>query len=693
MVFTLIHMTGIALLAEDPAGIANRQDSGRVSTLLETGWKFKLGDFAGATSADFKAENWEPVAIPHGWGWNQAQRGDPDYYRGPGWYRRALDLGAPASGRRYFLRCEAASTVADVYLNGQFLGEHRGAFGAFCFEITTNLSAGGKNLLAVRVSNQPEADIAPLRGDFNVYGGLYRPVELIETAVENIALTDHASTGMAWLQSSVTTHQALIDVTAEISNGSRKWQTLGLITKLLSADGQVVAGTNQTVCLAPLTTAPCWSHLSVAKPHLWDGRRDPYLYRAVVELRSAAGTVDSVEQPLGLRSYRVDPERGFFLNGRPYPVYGVCRHQDRPDKGWAISAADMEQDVTLIKEMGATAVRCCHYQQSSYFYTLCDQAGLLVWAEIPQVKAVNDTPRFEETSRNQLLDMIRQNINHPSIFVWSLFNEIGNLKTDDPEPELQDLNKVAHSEDPTRPTIGASNSTNYPQMNKIPDWLGWNNYPGWYKGHGDGLLESFGRVLDDERYTSRAGGFCVSEYGAGANPAQHENDPHQPKSDGPWHPEEWQMHAHEADWATIKARPFVWGSFVWNMFDFCVADRNEGGQLALNDKGLVTYDRRLKKDAFYFYQANWSAEPVLHITGSRFTGRTNAVTAVKIYSNASAVELFVNGVSRGRQQADGEAVFRWPKVILNPGANEIEARGKKGNRLLTDRCVWKLIAQ
>ena len=336
----------------------------------------------------------------------------------------------------------------------------------------------------------------------------------------------------------------------------------------------------------------------MSHPRLWNGRIDPYLYKAVVELRSTNGVVDSVEQPLGLRFYRVDPDKGFFLNGKSYPLHGVDMHQDWFNKGWAISHADMEENMRLIKEIGANVVRCAHYQHSDYFYSLCDKAGILVWAEIPQVNEINASPEFEENSRNQLLDLIRQNINHPSIFVWSLFNEIGLINTPDPERELQDLNNVAHSEDPTRPTIGATCTDRFPQMNKIPGLLGWNIYPGWYQGSKD----DFGAVLDKHRYDSRSGGFCVSEYGAGANIAQHEDNPKQPTPTGQWHPEEWQNEVHEAAWAAMEKRPWVWGTFVWNMFDFAVSTRHEGG-IPANDKGLVTYDRKIKKDAFYFYKA------------------------------------------------------------------------------------------
>jgi beta-galactosidase len=256
-------------------------------------------------------------------------------------------------------------------------------------------------------------------------------VHLIVTSDENFALTDHASPGVAWLQTSVSKKQATLDITAQISNGTLQKQPLTLIASVFDAKGKLIVSNKQSIILAPDVTSPYWLHIVVPHPHLWNGRKDPYLYKTVIELRSADGVVDSVEQPLGLRFYRVDPDKGFFLNGHSYPLRGVDRHQDRFNKGWAISEADMDEDIQLISEMGCTVVRCAHYEHSDYFYSLCDKAGILVWAEIPQVNEVNPAPEFEEVSRNQLLDLIRQNINHPSIFAWSLFNEIGLIKTPD----------------------------------------------------------------------------------------------------------------------------------------------------------------------------------------------------------------------------------------------------------------------
>jgi len=470
---------------------------------LDGDWRFQLDEVAGAEAPGLDDHGWQTVSLPHNWGWEDAQAGRPNF-RGPGWYRRALAVTAQP-GKRYFLRFEAASLVADVWLNGQLLGQHRGGFGAFCFEVTTNLSASGANLLAVRVSNEKFPDLAPLSGDFSVYGGLYRPVHLIVTDEENIALSDHGSSGVAWSQTSVTATQAVLDVTAQISNGTRKKAPLTLVASVLDTTGQTVVQTETPITLAPRDTAPYYLRLTLPQPHLWNGCQDPYLYRAVVELQTTNGmAVDRVEQPLGLRFYSVDPDRGFFLNGQPYHLHGVDRHQDFMNRGWAITEADMDQDIALLKEIGATVVRCAHYQHRDYFYSLCDRAGILVWAEIPQVNAVRDTPEFANASRGQLLDLIRQNVNHPAIFAWSLGNEIGST-SDDPHRELQDLATLAHGEDPTRPTIEATSTGARPEMNKIPDLLGWNIYPGWYSG----AKEKYGEELDARRENSRHGGLCI----------------------------------------------------------------------------------------------------------------------------------------------------------------------------------------
>ena len=676
--------------------------SARESITLTEDWRFKKDDETGAVAPGFADTAWQKLSLPHCLGWDEAQV-TKNYYRGPGWYRRALDL-QPELGKRYFLSFEAASSVADVFLNGKKLGQHRGAFGAFCYEITGALNASGKNTMAVRVSNAPEPDIAPLSGDFCVFGGLYRPVHLLVTDEVCITPVDHASPGVAWLQSEVSEEEAIIDVTVHVSNGGNAAAERTLAVKLVDAEGKVAARESRQVYIEPGITPPYRIQLKLSKPHLWNGRADPYLYRAVAEISDEGEVRDAVEQRIGLRYYHIEPDKGFFLNGKPHRIRGVCRHQDVWNQGWALSRADQERDLKLILEIGANAVRCAHYQHSDEFYTLCDEAGLLVWAEIPLVNDITAGAEFSETTRGQLIDLIRQSVNHPSIFVWGLYNEL-RATTADTHRIVQDLKIVANGEDPTRPTICAQDLNVWeggklvprptdpkiylkrPELPKIPDLMGWNIYPGWYFGG----PEDAGPMFDQLRLTSRSGGICISEYGAGANPSHHEeNCKQQQNTVSDWHPEEWQNIVHEHAWAAIEERPFVWGSFVWNMFDFVVAGRNEGGVPCRNDKGLVTSDRQLKKDAFHFYQASWSDEPVLYITSRRFTIRTNKVTDVKIYSNAEQVELFVNGKSLGEPASATNHIFIWKAVALEPGANRISAKARRNNLHMQDECTWNV---
>jgi len=690
-----VFLIAVALLAAAAVEAQAREDR-----TLSDGWRFLKGEETGAAEAGFSDREWPEISLPHCWGWDEAQV-SKDYYRGPGWYRRGLDL-RREQGKRYFLRFEAAGSVADVFFNGHKLGQHRGAFSAFCYEITDTLGPDGKSVLAVRVSNAPEPDIAPLAGDFCMLGGLYRPVHLLVTDEVCFTPVDHASPGVTWLQSAVSDEEALIDVTAHVSNGGKVPARRTLTVKLCDAEGRVVAREAREIHVEPGITPPYRLQLKVKKPRLWRGRDDPYLYKAVAELTHKNEVLDAVEQRLGLRSFHVDPDKGFFLNGKPYPIRGVCRHQDVWNKGWALTRADHERDLALILEMGANTVRCAHYQHSDEFYSLCDEAGVLVWAEIPLVLFVTPGPAFAETTRGQLIDLIRQNVNHTSIFVWGLFNEL-QPTTADTHRLLQDLQIVAHGEDPTRPTIGAQDSNVWgggkvvprptdpelflkrPELAKIPDLLGWNLYPGWYFGS----PEDAGPMFDQVRHTSRSGGICISEYGAGANPFQHEENCRQPAdTTGQWHPEEWQNVVHEKALAAIQERSFIWGSFIWNMFDFVSAGREEGGVLCRNDKGLVTSDRKLKKDAFYFYKASWGDQPIVYITSRRFTERTGQVTDVKVYSNAEQVDLAVNGKQLGKPASAGDHVFVWKDVPLSSGANRFTATARFAGGELSDECVW-----
>jgi beta-galactosidase len=338
----------------------------------------------------------------------------------------------------------------------------------------------------------------------------------------------------------------------------------------------------------------------------------------------------------------------------------------------------------MMLDMGVTAIRLAHYPQSDTLHNLCDHNGILLWNEVSLVNLINNTPEFSANAEQQLREMILQRYNHPSVAFWGLFNELGLSKTAPPDALLQHLKSVVQELDPQRLIVCAIAKANT-SYNKIADHPCFNRYPGWYQRYG--TLQS--EIAASSKEVGKR--IALSEYGAGSNVAQHEEGPlTQPNPKGPYHPEEWQTHAHEADWAGIKENPLLWGSFIWVMFDFQVASRHEGGQLHLNDKGLVTEDRKTKKDSYFFYQANWTDKPMVHIASSRMTPRRLSVTGVEVFSNCDKVELYVNGKSLGPATPDYVNVFRWPAVMLQPGANEIRAFAGSGQRRVTDSCEWVL---
>jgi beta-galactosidase len=657
-------------------------------TAINEGWKFIRADVNGAQRPGFNDSNWSDVTLPHTWNAEDTLKGG-DYYRGPGWYRGKIAIPAEAKGRRVFVYFEAASTVADVYFNGVHLGQHRGGFTAFCFELTPHIRWGGWNALAVRVDNSYVEDVPPLGGDFNIYGGLYRPVWLIVTNAICITPMDYASPGIYLKQTKVSKKEAKVDVLAKVSNGFDKPVSIQLRISIVDSNSTIVAQGKVEGRVAAGQTKDLSRQIQIKNPHLWNGLKDSYVYGAQVELVLDGKVIDEVSGILGLRWFSVDQSKGFFLNGEPYPLHGVNRHQDRPGKGWAISYEDQQEDVNLILELGANCVRLAHYPHSNYFQTLCDKNGLVVWSELPLVNQVLDTPAFRENAKQQLMELIHQHYNHPSIVFWSLYNELGNYgRCDDPRALLTELNKLAKKEDPTRLTTAASNdpSDKWPGVRKIADLIAWNTYPGWYRG----TPPQMGQEIDNYKKDAGKKPLGISEYGAGASVNQHEQNMKKgPTPAGKWHPEGWQAIVHEENYAAIEARPYLWSTFVWVMFDFASAGRNEGDTPGVNDKGLVTTDRKTKKDAFYFYKAKWTREPFVYITSRRDTERKEAITTVKIYSNCDSVELKVNGQSMGSKTSNN-CIFKWPDIQLNEGLNTIETIAARGVQSCTDNCVWRL---
>ena len=655
----------------------------RENILINQDWNFRFSHQVDKNSS-------RRVDLPHTWNAQDALSGKPDYKRGIGNYDKKLFIRSEWKGKRLFLRFEGANCVSNVFINGKQIGEHRGGYGAFIFEITDKVNYGKNNTVLVRVNNGEQLDVMPLVGDFNFYGGIYRDVHLLVTEDICISPLDYASPGVYLFQQHVGEKQAAVLARINLSNGTEHPRQATLRLQVKEGD-KVVYQADKKVTVAPHTSVqPEEMSFTLLNPRLWNGREDPFMYQTVITLVKDGKEIDKVEQPLGLRYYATDADRGFFLNGKHLPLHGVCRHQEWAEVGNALRPMHHEEDTRLMLEMGVNAIRLAHYPQATYMYDLMDRNGIVTWAEIPFVgpggyadKGFVDQPSFRENGKEQLKEMIRQHFNHPSICFWGLFNELKE-NGDNPLEYIKELNVLAHQEDPTRPTTSASNQGG--AINFITDNIAWNRYDGWY-GATPATLASW---LDKTHQAHPEIKIAISEYGAGAS-IYHQQDSLVQTSPGSWwHPENWQTEYHIQNLKIISERPYVWGSFVWNMFDFGAAHRTEGDRPGINDKGLVTHDRKVKKDAFYFYKANWNPEPMVYIAGRRSVNRVKPVTEVQIFSNCAEVTLKVNGQIIKKMQPDGVKVCIFKDIRLKKGENNIEVSAKNGKRVITDACCWIL---
>ena len=655
----------------------------RENILINQDWNFRFSHQVDKNSS-------RRVDLPHTWNAQDALSGKPDYKRGIGNYDKKLFIRSEWKGKRLFLRFEGANCVSNVFINGKQIGEHRGGYGAFIFEITDKVNYGKDNTVLVRVNNGEQLDVMPLVGDFNFYGGIYRDVHLLVTEDICISPLDYASPGVYLFQQHVGEKQAAVLARINLSNGTEHPRQATLRLQVKEGD-KVVYQADKKVTVAPHTSVqPEEMSFTLLNPRLWNGREDPFMYQTVITLVKDGKEIDKVEQPLGLRYYATDADRGFFLNGKHLPLHGVCRHQEWAEVGNALRPMHHEEDTRLMLEMGVNAIRLAHYPQATYMYDLMDRNGIVTWAEIPFVgpggyadKGFVDQPSFRENGKEQLKEMIRQHFNHPSICFWGLFNELKE-NGDNPLEYIKELNVLAHQEDPTRPTTSASNQGG--AINFITDNIAWNRYDGWY-GATPATLASW---LDKTHQAHPEIKIAISEYGAGAS-IYHQQDSLVQTSPGSWwHPENWQTEYHIQNWKIISERPYVWGSFVWNMFDFGAAHRTEGDRPGINDKGLVTHDRKVKKDAFYFYKANWNPEPMVYIAGRRSVNRVKPVTEVQIFSNCAEVTLKVNGQIIKKMQPDGVKVCIFKDIRLKKGEDNIEVSAENGKRVITDACCWIL---
>ena len=626
----------------------------RHTVLLQDGWRF-------AKTAEIPAafpESWQPVTLPHTWNAADGTDGGNDYWRGTACYCRRLTPPALAAGEQLWLEFEGAAMTAEVYLNGRKLARHAGGYSTFRVELTPALQEGD-NLLAVLVDNSENDTVYPQKADFTFYGGLYRPVRLITVPAAHFALDYYGGPGLK-VTPAVDLEARTAAVTVEA------WITGEAASVTFSTAGQTFT--------VPVENGHASAVFTLENVHLWDGIEDPYLYTVTASLDSG----DSISVRYGCRTIGFDADKGFLLNGRVYRLCGAARHQDRQGLGNALTDAEHEEDMALLREIGANTVRLAHYQHAQHFYDLCDEYGLIVWAEIPYITKHMENGRANTVS--QMTELVVQNYNHPSIVCWGLSNEItasGGVTPDMVENHKL-LNDLCHKLDATRPTTMAHAfmlDMDDPFV-MASDIRSYNLYYGWYLGE----LEQNDQFFDEFHQKHPEAVIGLSEYGADANPVYQNGHPEK----GDWS-EPYQAIYHEHMLKMWSERPYIWAMHCWNMFDFAADGRNEGGKPGQNQKGLVTFDRKTKKDAFYIYKAYLSKEPFVHLCGRRYADRPEEITEVKVYSNQPEVTLLVDGREFAMQT--GDKIFRFQVPIT--GVHTIEARSGELSDTMTIRKVDK----
>lgn len=612
---------------------------------------------------------WEAVSLPHTWNAVDGMDGKGSYFRGLCWYSKEFEAPSFKEGERVCLEIAALSLSGKVFVNGKELACHKGGFSSFVTDITRALKKNGKNQLLIAADNRNQTDVYPQMADFTFYGGLYRGVNLLILPPVHFEVSYYGAQGLAITSEPLFNGaspssplppccDSMLHLNSWVANPSEDYTVRYVIS---GKDGSIVSEIWRP-SLSPK------ADVLLPEAHLWQGIRDPYLYTCSASLVYRNETVDLVESSFGIRSFHVDPDKGFFLNGRPMMLRGVSRHQDRLYKGNALTREEHYQDAALIQEIGANTVRLAHYQHSRDFYDACDEYGFIVWAEIPYISSQSDDPAAHENCRQQMKELIYQNYNHPCICFWGLSNEI-TITGEKPglAENHRDLNKLVKSIDPSRLTTMAHVSMLPADsvLHGITDLESYNHYFGWYGGTYD-MNEKW---LDDFHMHHPDLCLGLSEYGAeGIITYQ----PDEPKCRD--YSEAYQAEYHEHMAKILMERPYLWATHVWNMFDFGCAARNEGGVAGRNNKGLVTMDRLIKKDAFYLYKAYWSQSPFVHICGQRYAQRAGDFTSVKVYSNCPCVTLYVNG--QPFASLSGNKIFLFEGIPLKEGFTFLTARAE-----------------
>lgn len=681
---------------------------------LNNGWRYMAGTVNNGELPSLNTDNWEEVTLPHSWNALDGQDGGGNYRRGDGWYRLRTQIPQKANGKRVYIDIGAACMQTWVYVNGKQAGTHVGGYARFAFDITDLVTAGQEAVIAIRVNN--EDIVAPPRSaDFTFSGGIQRDVRLIVCEPLHLAPVNHiakngfltldqgadiASPGVRIRQYEVSEQQAKVDVMARTRNSSQQSINETVVVKIFDRQNNVVAESEKTATINAGQNSSVTQTLTITQPHLWNGIQDPYLYRVEVSLKQDDRVTDKAIEPLGLRYYSVDKELGFFLNGKSYPLRGMAIHEELNDKGRALTDADRLRDLEIMRRSGLNYIRISHYQHGDYTYNYCDSVGIIVWTEIPAINYMSDAGQplqtYQHHAASQLYELIRQQYNHPSVCFWGLCNEIRASKTNvDIVPVLRALNDLAHNEDPTRLTTLAHDKAGDDQISstykewELPDVIGVNKYVGWYEGSKNNIAGDF------ETRMTKVNSLCklpvgMSEYGAGGSPFRHQYpNPGTGGNGSENHPEEFQSMSHEKHLSVINRTPWFWSTSLWADFDFASDSRNEGDQAGINDKGLVTHDRAVTKDAYHLYRANWITDsPVIYICSRRFDVRQNSVP-VAVYSNCNSVILKVNGRTYPTVCDNNIHLFTTTTdVPLQNGTNIIEASGLYKGKEVTDHVVW-----
>ncbi|PQJ79110.1 glycoside hydrolase family 2 protein [Polaribacter porphyrae] len=683
------NLVALLILSFTTLYVANAQEFLKErNTKVLTDWKFSKSDYwkYGTNLKNGEGSIWKNVKIPHTWNAKDVLTDGVNSYHGVGTYMHKLEAQEINENVRHFIRFEGVSLKSEVYINGEFVGEHLGGYSAFCFEITDFLKKDEANEIGVKVNNIPSRNMAPSAETlFPVFGGIYRPVTYFTTKQTCISPLDFASSGVYISQTSVTKNKAVLDVAVLVSSKNTS-KSKKIVFTIQDKEGNVALQESENFNFKKNSENQLVKkRLTVNKPHLWQGTIDPYQYIFKVTLLENNSKIDEINHTMGLRSFEVTARKGFFLNNKSYPLYGVNRHQEIEGFGSALSSEQHQQDFELIKELGVSSVRLSHYQQAEEFYDLFSKSGIMVWAEIPNTPPyIKNNPKYLENCKLQIEEMIKQNFNQTAIYCWGLGNEIRI-----PKKDLKILHDFTKSLDNTRYSVFVDN-VDANETHTVTDIQAWNMYYGWY---GEGLKDGYSKKTNRIHKKFPEIKIGIAEFGAGGSISQQKEDFERPEPiSGKFFPEQYQTHYHENAWNDMKDRDDIWCKYIWNMFDFSWTTVERGDRNFINHKGLVTHNRKTKKDAFYFYKANWSKKPVLHITNKRLIKREKEITFVKVYSNLKKVELFVNGISKGiKERKSDRFILQWNEIKLQKGKNKIDVIGLSEEKKFTDSCEWNFI--